>query len=194
MRIERSDILSQADYNSLRPEFRAEVMALKDERRFLLGPYFCFLFENRKTILYQIQELLRAESITSEEKIQEQIEVYNRLLPDKYEIRATLLLEFPDEVLRVTHLQKWRGLEDHVHLLLDHDVMIKAQFDPEQFHPEILSSVQYLNFALAQAGTEAFLLAREIELVVSHPACNDREALPDRIVAALRADLKSGLQ
>jgi len=194
MKIERGDILSQAEYNARRTEFRAEAMALKDERRFLLGPYLCLLFENRTTILYQIQELLRAESITAESRIVEQIEGYNRLLPDKYELSATLLMEFPDEETRLTHLQRWRGLEDHVYLLLDHDVMIKASFDPEHYNAELLSSVQYLRFPLAQAGTEAFLLAKEVELVVSHPACNDRGTLPERVVQALRADLKASLQ
>lgn len=182
--VERKDICSPEEYAKIRPEFRARVMAIKDRRRVSVGPYLTFLFENRDTVIYQVQEMVRAEKIHDERAVQHEIDTYNQLLPGDDELKATLLIEFDDPVVRAVKLKELLGLERHVSLVFGENT-VQALFDEEQMDSRRLSSVQYVCFPLAKAAP-AFATAKLVELVTTHPGCSFRQALSGDQLAALR--------
>src|SRR5437870_4731867 len=91
-----SDVMNIAEYEKIRPEFRSRIIELKNRRRISVGPKITFVFENRDTVLSQIQEMMRAERIVHEDKIQNEIDVYNQLLPGQNELSATMFIEITD--------------------------------------------------------------------------------------------------
>src|SRR5215831_19913026 len=94
--IELRDVLNFFEYEKVREERRRKVMDAKRARRVAVGRYLSFVFENRETVLFQIQEMCRAERITAEDKVQEEIDVYNALLPGASELSATMFIEIED--------------------------------------------------------------------------------------------------
>ena len=94
--IELAEVKDIAEYERIRPALRARVIALKNDRRIAVGPHITFLFENRETVLAQVQEMMRAERIVHEDKIQHELDTYNRLLPDDGELSATMFIEVTD--------------------------------------------------------------------------------------------------
>lgn len=189
-KIERSEILETDEYVRIRDEFRQRIMQVKNHRRLIVGDYLCFLFENRDTMIYQVQEMMRAEGIRDEQAIQHEIATYNELVPAPHELAATLLIEFADELVRRVKLKELVGLHEHIHLIIDGDYMIKALFDDRQMDPDKISSVQYIRFPLGPEATEAFLSAKNVELLTDHPACSYRQPLTPEQLAALQADLR----
>jgi len=106
-----SDLLSLERYSRERDQFRARVIAHKKNRQLSVGPNTMWLFEDRLTIQYQVQEMLRTERIFEAEGIAEELAAYNPLIPDGVNWKATLLLEFPDAEIRRVQLEKLRGVE-----------------------------------------------------------------------------------
>src|SRR3954467_8981474 len=106
------DLLSLERYSRERDEFRARVIAHKKNRQLSVGPSTSWLFEDRLTIQYQVQEMLRTERIFEAEGIAEELAAYNPLIPDGLNWKATLLIEFPDPEIRRVQLGRLRGLED----------------------------------------------------------------------------------
>src|SRR5687768_12643171 len=104
--IERSEVLGLADYETIRERFRARVVEEKKLRRAFLGPHASCLFENRDTVLLQIQEMLRTERITREAAILHEIETYNELIPGAAELSATILIEIEDKDTRESFLRE----------------------------------------------------------------------------------------
>src|SRR5688572_24580768 len=114
--IDRSEILPIGEYETIRERFRARVIAEKRPRRVRIGEHLSAVFENRDSVMLQIQEMLRTERITSEPGILHEIETYNELLPGKDELSLTLFVEIPAKELRDKMLVELAGLEDHVSL------------------------------------------------------------------------------
>src|SRR5215468_6398554 len=107
-----SDLMSLERYSRERPDFRARVIAHKRNRQIGVGPNTMWLFEDRVTVQYQVQEMLRTERIFEAEGIAEELAAYNPLIPDGTNWKVTLLIEFPDPEVRKTSLEKLRGVED----------------------------------------------------------------------------------
>lgn len=189
-KIERSEILSNEEYGKVRESFRQRMMPIKDDRRVLVGDYLCFLFENRDTMIYQVQEMMRVENIREERAIEHEISTYNELVPGPGELAATLLIEFSDELVRRVKLKELVGLQDHVYLMVAGDYMVKAEFDERQMDPDKISSVQYIRFPLGAEATEAFLATDRVELITDHAACSYRQTLNSAQLAALQSDLR----
>lgn len=189
-KIVRSEVVSTDVYNQKRPEIRDRMIKLKEQRRLHVGPYFTFLFENHDTMLYQIQEMIRAEGIKDEPAIQHEIDTYNALVGGPEEITATLLIEIPDPVVRAVKLAELVGLERHVALEFD-GKRSPALFDEAQISPEKVSSVQYIRFALTGGLRDDFLKADRARLVIDHPAAGWTADFPPEVLAAVRADLGS---
>jgi hypothetical protein len=155
-KIERSEILDHETYAERRDVTRAMVMEVKRRRRVHLGPHLTFLFENRTTIRYQIQEMVWAERIVREADIQHEIDTYNALLGGPGELACCLLIEIEAEAERRRCLREWRALPGHIYLRCeqrpastDHAAtVIRAAFDPAQASEDQLSSVQYLRFCM----------------------------------------------
>ena len=117
--IERGEVLGLAEYEKIREQFRARVIGAKKARRVQVGPKVSVVFENRDTVLMQIQEMLRTERITREGAIQHEIDTYNQHIPGKDELFATVMIEVPDRDEREAFLAKARGFERHVALVVD---------------------------------------------------------------------------
>lgn len=145
-KVERSDILDYETYGDRRDALRAMVMEVKRRRRVHLGRCLTFLFENRTTVWYQIQEMVRAERIVREADIQHEIDTYNALCGGPGELGCCLLIEIEDEEERRRRLREWRALPGHAFVRCEGDVLVRAEFDPAQASDEQLSSVQYLRF------------------------------------------------
>lgn len=145
-KVERSEILDFLTYADRRDAIRASAMAAKDLRRVHLGEHLTLLFENRETIRYQIQEMVRAEQMVRESDIQHELDTYNAVLGGVGELGCTLLIEITDAALRPVLLRRWRGLPGHLHLTFTDGSREAARFDDTQMNGERLSSVQFLRF------------------------------------------------
>ena len=190
--VQRPDIKNIAEYEKLRPEFRKQVMALKDRRRMQVGPHFTFLFENYTTVLYQIQEMMRVERIVDDRAIAHEIETYNELIPMAGGLSATLLLEYDDRAARERNLPGLTGIEKHVWLELGELGRIPGNFDAAQIGEERVSAVQYVQFSLTPEQRKRWRelgQAGRLKLVVDHPNYRHEAVLPAAIVDALAEDL-----
>jgi hypothetical protein len=153
--IERSEILDYVTYGEQRDQIRESALRAKSVRRILVGEHFTFLFENRETVRYQIQEMMRIEQIVKEEDIQHELDTYNELLHQKGTIGCTLMVGIDDERERDAKLQAWMGLNEHIYARLPDGATVKPHWDPRQVGETRLSSVQYLSFALGDTAPVA---------------------------------------
>ncbi len=189
--VKRSEVLDIVQYEKIRPRLRAELLALRERRRVLVGPHFNFVFENRITVLYQIQEMVRVERIVAEEAIAHEIGTYNELIPTPGGLSASLLIEFADQESREENLPRLTGLEDHVWLVVGDLQPLKAQFDRRQIGELRLSAVQYLSFSLEARHRERWQECggkKAMLLRVDHPHYAHETALPPETVSALAED------
>jgi hypothetical protein len=145
-----SDLFSLERYARERPAFRTQVLEHKRARQLAVGPHTTWLFEDRLTVQYQVQEMLRVERIFEPEGIEEELSSYNPLIPDGQNWKATLLIEFPDEDERRRELAKMKGIEDRAWVQVSgHErVFAIADEDLERKNDEKTSSVHFLRFEL----------------------------------------------
>jgi hypothetical protein len=194
--IERGDVMGLADYETIRDRFRARVIEDKKRRRVAVGDHVTALFENRDTVLLQIQEMLRTERITKESGIEHELATYNQLLPGPHELSATMMIEIPDATEREEFLEKARGFEQHVALYVDGE-RIQGTWDESRVLPDRASAVLYIKFPLTSRASEAIRRGPEphvpkVELVVDHPVYAARAALAPEPIVALAEDLDEG--
>jgi hypothetical protein len=193
------DIADQRAYEREREEFRRKVIAAKQLRRVSVGPVITLVFENRLTIRFQVQEMARAEKMVTDQQIQHELDVYNRLLPAAGELSATLFLELTsDEALR-TWLPRLVGVERSCELRIgggEGNTVVRSV--PEQEHQanltreETTSAVHYVRFPFTAEQVAAFS-ANPVTLAVNHPGYPDGlpgTALSDGTRAELGADLR----
>jgi len=154
------DLLSLELYHKERPRMRAEVLAHKRHRQAAIGANLTLYFEDRMTMQYQVQEMLRAERIFESEAIAEELEAYNPLIPDGTNLKATMMLEYPDVAERRTALERLKGIEDCVYLEVGTlgRVFAHADEDLERSDDTKTSAVHFLRFEL-DAGMRAALKA-----------------------------------
>ncbi|MBX7081257.1 MAG: DUF3501 family protein [Nannocystaceae bacterium] len=179
--VDRSEILDYVTYDERRAQLRAQALAIKAPRRVLLGQWLALLFENRDTVRYQVQEMMRAERIVREADIAHELATYNELLGGPGELGCTLLIGIDDEAERAHKLQQWLALPQHLFAELDSGARIRPTFDPRQVGETRLSSVQYLKFAVGAAAPVA--LGSDL------PALSVRVELDAAQRAALQQDL-----
>ncbi|MGD9585074.1 MAG: DUF3501 family protein [Lysobacterales bacterium] len=156
----RSDLLSLENYASERAAFRARAIAHKRQRSFALGEHMTLLFEDRLTVQYQVQEMLRIERIFEPQAIQEELDAYNPLISDADNLKATLLIEFTDPVERTRMLAQWRGIEHRVFLQAsaDEKCFASADEDLDRSNESKTSAVHFLRFPI-DAGIHAAIAA-----------------------------------
>jgi hypothetical protein len=147
----RQDLLSLEQYSSVRKEFRAKVIEHKRTRSVAIGPNATWTFEDRLTMQYQVQEMLRVERIFEAEAIQAELDAYNPLIPDGGNWKATFLLEFPDVDERRERLAQLKGVEDRcwVQVAGCERVYAIADEDLERENDDKTSSVHFLRFELS---------------------------------------------
>ncbi len=187
-KLKRSDILGPALYAPVREDFRRKIIAYKRARRAEVGDKLTLTFENRDTLRFQIEEMLRTESITSDEGIQGEVDVYNELMPDEASLSATLFLDPPrDEDPRI-RLTRFIGIDEHVTLHVGPHA-IRAAFEPGRQEADRISAVQYLRFPLSKEARQALTTAgTPLAIVVDHPNYQVRVELPEETRASLAAD------
>lgn len=187
--IDASELLDLGEYERVRDAFRAEVIAHKRHRRVPVGPSLTFVFEDRLTVRFQVQEMLRTERIVDPARIQDELDVYNELIPGPDGLSATLFIEIPDkERIRET-LDRLIGIDEHVSLRIG-DRSLQAGFDPKQFEEDRISAVQYVRFDL---GPELAVMFSDLDVPASirvdHPAYAHETAFDDETRASLASDL-----
>jgi hypothetical protein len=184
--VEISEIRNIAEYELIRPELRPRMMALKDRRRIALGDHLTFLFENRETVLYQIQEMMRIERIVKPDEIAHELKTYNELIPAAGELSATLLVEYESPEERDVKLRELLGLEDHIWIEVGRQ-RSRARFDQRQIGTTRLSSVQYVKFPLSPEQVRQF--ASGAALIADHPKYQARHDLTPEQLRELEQDL-----
>jgi hypothetical protein len=162
------DIVGNAAYERERQQRRQRVIDLKRDRRVSVGDKVTLVFENRDTVIFQIQEMMRAEKISDLDKIREEIEVYNELIPAPGELSATLFLEIEDQTHLREELLKFLGIDESVYLKVGNH-SIHARFEEGRSKEDKISAVQYVKFPFSEAILRAFVQGEPAELVIDHP-------------------------
>lgn len=165
------DLLSLEQYARERAAFRARVLAHKQPRRLAVGPNTTWCFEDRLTVQYQVQEMLRAERIFEPEAIAEELEAYNPLIPDGENWKVTLLIEFPDPAERQYRLAALKGIEDRcwVQAAGSARVFAIADEDLERENEQKTSAVHFLRFELGAERVAALKAGAALAVGVDHP-------------------------
>ena len=187
-KIELEDIMGLAAYEKVREKFRQRIIELKKKRRVAVGDKVSLVFENRDTVIFQIQEMIRAEKITDLDKIRDEIEVYNNLLPDPGELSATLFLEIEDQIRLRDELLKFLGIDEAVFLKVGNH-SIHARFEEGRSKEDKISAVQYVRFPLVEPVLQALVQGEKAEIVIDHPSYKQSVPLAAETRQSLIEDL-----
>jgi len=185
-----SDIANLHEYELERPDFRSRVIALKSRRRVPVGPMMTLVFENRDTVRFQIQEMLRVERIVQPDKVQHEVDVYNELLPGPGEVAATLFIEITEQPRIQQILDGFVGLDEPGRLALTVGARrYPAIFAPGQSREDRISAVHYIRFALGEEGRRGLEAGQDAALEVAHGDYRARQVLSSETVGELIRDL-----
>lgn len=190
-KLEPADLYTLEAYARERPAFRTRVLAHKQPRTLHLGAHLTLIFEDRLTIQYQVQEMLRIERIFEPAGIQNELDAYNPLIPDGANLKATLLIEYPDPVERARKLVELHGIEHRIALLVGAlpAVVAIADEDLDRSTEQKTSAVHFLRFELSPTHVAAFKNSAEVRLAGDHPAYRAETELTPTTRAALAEDL-----
>jgi hypothetical protein len=191
-KLTRETLFSLEKYAEVRNDFRAEVMAHKRARRLALGTNATLYFEDRMTMQYQVQEMLRIERIFEAAGIAEELDAYNPLIPDGNNWKATFMVEFPDIVERHAMLQKLIGIEDQVWMQVDEFEKIRpiADQDLDRDTEDKTSAVHFLQFDLPQEQIGALKDGASLAAGIDHPDYRvEIRPIPDNVRVSLLNDL-----
>jgi hypothetical protein len=169
--ITRSDLMSLEQYAEKRDEFRQQVLAHKKHRQVALGPNATLYFEDRLTLLYQIQEMLRIEKVFEADGIKEELDAYNPLIPDGSNFKATFMIEYADAVVRAAQLEKMVGIEDLVWMQIgDHDkIWAIADEDLPRSNETKTSAVHFMRFEISADMARDLKSGADWHIGVQHP-------------------------
>jgi len=182
------DIVGIAAYEKTREKSRQRIIELKKKRRISVGDKVTLVFENRDTVIFQIQEMMRAEKIADLDKIREEIEVYNELIPAPGELSATLFLEIEDQTHLREDLLQFLGIDEAVYLKVGGH-SIHARFEEGRSKEDKISAVQYIKFPLDETALQAFVKGEKAELVIDHPNYQARTPIESETRQSLMEDL-----
>ena len=188
-RLTLDDILSLEEYEKVRPEYRRKIIAMKRNRIVPVGTNCTWHFENRETMRYQVQEMIRAEGMTTSEQFQGELDAYNPLIPDKNELSVTLMFEYETREERQKYLPLFVGIDEHVFLQIGEMEPIKAEFDAGQISPEKVSSVQYIKFHLTDE--QVARLKKEgtvLRAIMTHPHYKAEAVLGENVRREIQND------
>ncbi len=191
-KLNRTDLMSLEVYAEARDDFRKSVMAHKLNRKVAVGDHVTLYFEDRLTMQYQIQEMLRIEKIFEAAEIQEELDTYNPLIPDGSNWKATFMLEYSDPEERKQILAKLIGIEDTVWVRVEgfDKVYAIADEDLEREDEEKTSSVHFLRFELTPGMVEAAKNGAPISMGIDHPEYRSVvSSIPEAVARSLVRDL-----
>ena len=186
-----SDLMTLARYARERDAFRARVLEHKRARTVGVGPNMTWVFEDRLTIQYQVQEMLRIERIFEPAGIQEELDAYNPLIPDGANWKATMMIEYPEPRERAAALAAFRGIEDRCYVEVEGQPRAEAIADEdlERANDEKTSAVHWLRFELPAAARDAIRAGAAVTAGVDHPRYRHSTRLAPAAVASLARDL-----
>ena len=191
--ISRDSLLTLEAYAKQRTEFRARVLAHKKNRTVRLGQHITLIFEDELTIRYQIQEMLRIEKTFEEAGIQDELDAYTPLIPDGTNLKATMMIEYEDPLVRKAELAKLKGVEDRVYVQVDGQskVYAIADEDLERENEEKTSSVHFLRFEFEPAAIAAWKAGAAVAMGVDHPNCASRlDEVAPQVQSSLARDFR----
>lgn len=191
-KLTRNDLYSLEEYAGNRADIRSRVMAHKKNRKVHIGPVATLYFEDRQTVQYQIQEMLRVERIFEAAGIEEELQAYNPLIPDGSNWKATFMIEEPDAEQRRVLLASLIGIEDRVWVRVDGNepVYAIADEDLDRDTAEKTSSVHFLRFELTDRMVADICEGASLSMGVDHANYNHQlEPVAATVRDALVADL-----
>tara|TARA_B100001063_G_scaffold127766_1_gene119411 strand:- start:4523 stop:5104 length:582 start_codon:yes stop_codon:yes gene_type:complete len=192
MKLKIENLLSLEDYDNQREEIKKDLIEHKKNRTVSIGEHIILLFENYSTIKYQVQEMLRIEKIFNKKEIQEEIDAYNPLIPDGDNLKATMLIMYPDVDERKVMLSKLHDVENHIWISCgSKKITAFADEDLERSTDNKTSAVHFLRFQLDQDDMTAFLSNKEICLGVDHIEYKKEIVLGPEIQSSLAKDLSN---
>jgi len=191
-KLTRKDLYSLEEYSEKRDEYRKKIMAHKENRRLELGNHILLSFEDRLIIQYQIQEMLKAEKIFEAAAIEEELEVYNPLIPDGTNWKATMMIQYTDVEERQRQLARLIGIEDLIWMQVEglEKVYAIADEDLERDNAEKTSAVHFMRFELNSNMVAAVKSGATISAGVEH---ENYQAIVKPVADNLRDSLASDL-
>ncbi len=191
------DILDVRAYERERESFRRHVIALKERRRIALGTLVTVMFENRDTMRHQIQEMARVEQLTTDEAVQEELDIYNSMIPEPGQLCATVFIELTDDDQMREWLPKLVGVEKAFLFRLpglDGEAaevrsITEEQHESQLTRADVTAAVHYIRFELTPEQVAAFTGAGGVVLAVDHPNYREETELLPTTVEELRSDL-----
>ena len=184
-------LMNIIEYEKVRHKYRQDIIAYKKNRRISLGPNIMLTFENEKTLTFQIQEIMRAERLVHDEQIQEEVDVYNTIMPPENGLSATLFIEVVEEAKIRPVLNKFIGLTDHQTLYLDiNGEKVYAEFEQGREEENKISSVHYVQFLFSNEQKNNFTDSEsETKLGIDYKDYKYTETVPDGLQRSLCKDL-----
>ena len=167
----RADLLSLEDYQERRVSMRQELMTHKSIRSIGLGDHVGLYFEDRRTVQYQIQEMLRIERIFDRAGIEEELKAYNPLIPNGRNLKATMMIEYPDEVERRQALVKLKGIEDCVYISVGDGerAQLFVDEDMDRTNDDKTAAVHFLRFEFSDSQLNCIKTGSEFVVGIKHP-------------------------
>ena len=192
--LKREDLFSLEEYAEQRSNIRKSVMNVKKLREVSLGEHIRLLFENHQTVQYQIQEMLRIEKIFEADGIQDELDVYNPLIPDGSNLKATMMIEYTDAAERTKALSNLIGVEKSIYFQVGNHQNVYAicNEDLERETDEKTSSVHFMRFEFDQSMIVDFCKGAKIKIGVSHPNYNCEIIIEKRVQDELNQDFMNG--
>jgi len=185
-----NDLMNILEYEKCRSTYRSELMTYKKHRRISLGPNITMTFENRKTMKFQIQEMMRAERLVQDDDIQDEIDVYNSLLPDENCLSATLFLEVTDPNKIKPILNKFIGLTEEKTVYLEVlNQKTYASFEGGREEADKISSVHYIDFKIPSNCISIFDSDEKIKLGIDYKDYSFEKELSSEMQLSLHKDL-----
>lgn len=190
-KLTKQDLYSLEQYAEARPDFREKVLTHKQPRQVRIGDHLALYFEDRLTMQYQIQEMLRIEKIFEAEAIQEELDVYNALIPDGDNFKATMMIEYTDVEERKVALSQLVGIEDQTWVqVAGHDkVYAIADEDIERSEENKTSAVHFVRFQLSEGMIQGLKNGDALGAGSDHPGYQKSMTLADETTDSLVADL-----
>jgi hypothetical protein len=189
----QADLLSTDDYERRREQFRSQIIALKQRRRISVGPLITLIFENRETLRFQTQEMIRVEHILDPRKVQDELDVYNALMPGSGELSATLLIEITEPERMKEWLDVFMGLDhgDTVAICAGSE-QVFGQFEGGHSHETKISAVHFVRFRTTPSMTDAFAdLRQSVMLTVHHHEYHAEAPVPGSMREEWLSDLSA---
>ncbi|MDA0797720.1 MAG: DUF3501 family protein [Chloroflexi bacterium] len=185
-----ADIVDIAQYERERPTYRPHMTQLKKHRRVQIGDIVTFVFENRDTVRFQIQEMMRAERIVMDDRIRAEVDIYNELIPAAGQLSATGLIEITDQANLRDILDTMIGLDrGGTTFLVIGDDRIEAVYEGGQSNEVRISAVHYLTFDLTPEQSKAIAPGGpQVSIVIEHPNYHAEQVLSDDVRASLATD------